>query len=456
MEYNWGALSCGLPEDILKAKWAGDFEQAQRLIDARLKDDRIPEALKECLRTEKVILERLPYDFTYTKEQALELLREKLGSFTEEEFDRLELDGKLEYIYIKGEKYYFRRFYNTLIKVYPDIAERAGIDKSTAARPTLDALIARQKRNGKAGCRLTVRHTLWVNDAYFKTDTYTFHVPIPKTAAQVREVILPELPGWQIAPDDAPQRTASITKKLEKNEKFSVEYTLDNRVVYVDPLDGKKGIAYPDAKPVCADDLKEQLPHIVFTPYMRALAKELAGDETDKAVIARRFYDFCTTKVTYSFMRCYLTIENGSEYAALNLKGDCGIQALCFITLCRIAGIPARWQSGEEFSVPNDVGNHDWAQFWLEDKGWLFADPSYGGSAYRSGRTEAWNFYFGNLEPWRIVINDVYQQGFIPAKKQVRIDPYDNQNGEIETPDRGLTQKERACSIELVSIEELY
>ena len=45
-------------------------------------------------------------------------------------------------------------------------------------------------------------------------------------------------------------------------------------------------------------------------------------------------------------MREYFTISNISEYAATNLKGDCGVQAILFITLCRIAGIPAKWQSG--------------------------------------------------------------------------------------------------------------
>ncbi|MBR4442445.1 MAG: hypothetical protein IKS52_04155 [Clostridia bacterium] len=60
MPDNWGALSAGLPEDILKAKWAGDFEGALALIEARLGDERVPKALKDCLEMEKIIIERLP------------------------------------------------------------------------------------------------------------------------------------------------------------------------------------------------------------------------------------------------------------------------------------------------------------------------------------------------------------------------------------------------------------
>ena len=47
------------------------------------------------------------------------------------------------------------------------------------------------------------------------------------------------------------------------------------------------------------------------------------------------------------------------------------------ITLCRAAGIPARWQSGWE-TKPNGWNMHDWAEFYVEPWGWLPADPSYG------------------------------------------------------------------------------
>lgn len=96
-------------------------------------------------------------------------------------------------------------------------------------------------------------------------------------------------------------------------------------------------------------------------------------------------------------MREYFTISNISEYAATNLKGDCGVQAILFITLCRIAGIPAKWQSGLYVST-HYTGCHDWAQFYIEPYGWLFADLSFGGGAYRDGDRQRWNHYFGNLD----------------------------------------------------------
>lgn len=140
----------------------------------------------------------------------------------------------------------------------------------------------------------------------------------------------------------------------------------------------------------------------------------------------------------YSYVREYLTITNIPDYMATGLKGDCGIQALLFITLCRCAGIPAKWQSGS-YVNPASIGNHDWAMFYIAPYGWLHCDCSFGGSAYRNGAENRWNFYFGNLEPFRMAANSEFQLDFDPPKTYLRADPYDNQRGECEYENRRLT-----------------
>lgn len=130
-------------------------------------------------------------------------------------------------------------------------------------------------------------------------------------------------------------------------------------------------------------DLEEVLPHMAFTPYLENLLEEILEDETNPIKQARKIFDFVTTKVNYSFMREYFTIENISEYAAVNLKGDCGVQAILFITLCRMSGIPAKWQSGLYVSS-HYTGCHDWAQFYVAPYGWVHADLSFAGGAYRN------------------------------------------------------------------------
>ena len=202
-----------------------------------------------------------------------------------------------------------------------------------------------------------------------------------------------------------------------------VDYSFDYHVNYVELDPAKVSEEQPD---FC---LEEQAPHIVFTPYLRELRDELAGDETNPIILARRFYDFVTTKVMYSFMREYFTIECIPEYCAINLKGDCGVQALLFITLCRMSGIPARWQSGL-YATEYYTGCHDWAQFYVAPYGWVFADLSFGGSAWRAGE-------------------------IMPEKKWLRIDPIDNQRGEFEYEDHGLRFSQLEVSQELISMEDI-
>lgn len=74
-------------------------------------------------------------------------------------------------------------------------------------------------------------------------------------------------------------------------------------------------------------DTEELPPHVVFTPYLRALAKEIVGDETNALLKARKIYDFITTQAVYRFMPPYLTVPNIPEYFLSGLRGDCGVQA---------------------------------------------------------------------------------------------------------------------------------
>ncbi|HJD32393.1 MAG TPA: transglutaminase-like domain-containing protein, partial [Candidatus Eisenbergiella stercorigallinarum] len=180
-----------------------------------------------------------------------------------------------------------------------------------------------------------------------------------------------------------------------------------------------------------------QPPHIRFTPYLRALTAEVVGKELNPLKKAERIYYFITSQVSYSYMPEYFLLDDIAETCAVSRKGDCGVQALLFITMCRIARIPARWQSGLSVT-PASVGPHDWAQFFIPPYGWLYADLSFGGSAFRAGQKERQAFYFGNLDPFRMAANTAFQAPLFPLKAGLRADPYDNQVGECEIDGKGL------------------
>ena len=80
---------------------------------------------------------------------------------------------------------------------------------------------------------------------------------------------------------------------------------------------------------------------------------------------------------------------------------------------------------------------------------------AYGTSAVRLGKEERRQFYFGNLDPYRMVANREFQENFTIQKQQLRADPYDNQSGEMETTDRGFYYHEYERNMDILCCEEL-
>ena len=446
------SLTCPLPADIAALKGAGEFSRALELIDARLRQP-LPDMLRRRLEAERALLPQWAERYPYTHEQLLLAMRERIHSFTDQELNGLMEAGLLDFIYVDGTRYYHEDLVDSLLKSQPQLNRRA--EKPRASNPgPLDAVIARMMDHD-----VVYSYRLRANTHVrtLEPDTlYRIHMPVAARSMQQAPAadIKSSIIIASVDAEDAPQRTAYLEASLRASPDFSLEYTVTQRPHYVDPMDESiHRIIYPDARPVCDEDLMEQPPHIAFTPYLRALAAQLRGDETDPVRVARAFYDYITNNVTYAFMPPYLLMERGAEYCAVNLRGDCGIQALLFITLCRISGIPARWQSGL-YAEPDDVGSHDWAEFYSPRLGWLPVDCSFGGGGRRSGSKLRQNFYFGNLDPWRMVANRMYYAPFAPAKKFPRVDPYDSQRGEIENERRGLRAGEFRTRYEMLWHEE--
>lgn len=471
------SLSIPLPEDIQKKKLYGDFCGAKRLIDIRLKLD-IPIILRKRLELEKIILHTLAKEYTITFGEAFRMIKENIPDFTKEELLRYQDEGEIDWMYIDGEVRYFRRFLNTLRKVNNDFTGRFNIlDKTENKKGCLSInlekleekeclsnnleileekakqeVIARLIDKKELVYHLKIRASLKIKEEAFVSGTVKVHLPIPTKSNQISNVRIRKVEpkGTYIANEEQEQRTIYIEKDIDENVAFTIEYEYDNKVSYV-KLDEFTVETTDQPKFI----LREQAPHIRFTPYLISLTKEIIGDEKNVLIKARKIYDYITTKIQYAYMREYISIDNLSEYAALNGKGDCGVQSLLFITLCRIANIPASWQSGL-YTTPYSAGSHDWAQFYIAPYGWLFADCSFGGSAYKNGDYASWDFYFGNIDPFRMPANSDFQQEFDPPKKYMRADPYDNQRGEIEYEHRGLCYDEFDSMKEVIECYEIF
>lgn len=453
-------LHVGLPEDIRRRKLYGDFDGAVRLIDQRLSQAGTPKSLRDCMTAQREMILRTSEDYPFTREEALAQLREQIPDFTEAEFDQWVDEGRIGWIYLQGTPHYFDRFMETLRKADLAFARRAGLQKQAEAgaegqEDYLDRCCRLMRERGSLSNRIRIRATIQMKDALFTPGMFLrAHLPIPAACEQQSEITIEEIsPRGAAAPETAPQRTVCWEGTWQENPTFSVTYSYTHTARYHD-------LSIPGTEPLLSDGelapfLAEEAPHIVFTPYIRALTAQLTEGTADPLEKAGRIYDFITLNMHYSFMPSYFIMESIAESCARNFCGDCGVFGLLFITLCRCAGIPAQWQSGLTAEPDYACGCHDWTRFYIPGRGWLYADPSYGISAVRKDKEDRRKFYFVNIDPYRMVANSQFQAPFTVEKNHWRADPYDNQTGELETADRGLRYEEFDSTKEVLLFEEL-
>lgn len=480
-------LNVGLPEDILRLKTQGDLDGAVRLIDKRLPDRRLPEELRYCLTVEREMILRMPSDYPFTREDALRRIREHIPEFSEAELDEHIASGQIRWIYVNGEMRIFDRFFESMCKSMPEFRKRAAIDldgaesagKGSRGDLRLNRAMKIMKEKGSLSNRIRIRASVKVKDSEFTPGMFVrVHLPIPAACEQQSQIRIESVyPGYgQIAPEDAPQRTVCWEESMKENHAFTVEYSYVHTAVWHDTeaalnlsahsQDRSSSSILSDSEtfpfscgtleklPEYSSCTGEMEPHIVFSPYIRALVRNLSKECKTPLEQARNFYDFITLNFKYTYMPAYFSLENIPDNCARSFTGDCGVFALLFLTMCRCAGIPAQWQSGLA-AEPDFIGGHDWVRFYAAPFGWLYADTSYGIGAVRAENEERRRFYFGNLDPYRMVANNAFQAPFTIDKNYWRTDPYDNQLGEIETADRGLRYEEYVRTKEILMCEEI-
>jgi hypothetical protein len=212
-------------------------------------------------------------------------------------------------------------------------------------------------------------------------------------------------------------------------------------------------------EPVYKEYTREEVPHEIFSEELRGLASRITGTEKNLYLKARKIYNWIADSIKYSYAREYSTLRNISAYCYENRYGDCGQEAILFITLCRITGIPARWQSGF-FAFPQDEGMHDWTEIYIKPYGWLPVD-TYMGIFFTSitedltdtERKEMRDFYFGNIDHYRLVANKGHNLDLYPPKKHFRSETVDFQRGEVEWKSENLYFTDWRWNIEVTDVD---
>ncbi len=456
-----------LPEEIKMYHYSGNFTAELTAIERWLNRE-IPQCLRHRLEIQRIFATQLLEDYPLSRVEVIEGIRERypmLDTTTlEAALDGFIASGNVDYILRSGEMCFQHQAISNIFKTHTDELE-ALKDPQFAPDPAIAAstpahILAMQER-GSLAYRYEIEYRMALNPhAERPGELLRLWFPYPVACAtQPEDEIKLISSSHPVTITGTVHRTAFMEVPCEPGATYSVRYSFVNRARYV-RLDYDTPTGIPAGDGLTPDALAyytgEQAPHILFTPFIRMLATEIAGDETDPLRLARRVYDYICDHVRYSYVRDYLLIDNIPEFVLTNGYGDCGTMALAFITLCRALGIPAKWQSGSA-CYPTSIGSHDWAMFYIAPYGWLYCDPSYGEGAARSGNKARLEHYFGNLDPFRLVASNEFQQPLTPDKALCRMDPYDNQSGEAEYADgiHNIFFEDCICGRSVIASEEL-
>ena len=447
------SLSCNLPPELEKLKGAGYFKEFEKMAEYHLSRRDLPDIVKDRIRLEIHNNRILKNFYTLTEAQVIKGIAEYCPGFSRKDLPKIQ--GDLDFIFVEGEKRYAEVTISSLFKASKVIRSWKGNSYPASSNEECEEAIKLMKTQGKATVTAEVEMTCNVAKRAAKGNTLLVHLPYPSPhGGGMGHIKLVSTSGKaEIAPPSALQRTACFKAKGDAVNKFSVRFTFTNTQTYMSYEDLLK--ASQEATPakerllrkqVRPSDLEEKAPHYVFSPFIKALSEKIVGKTKNKTEIAKKIYDYITHEYQYSFVRDYASIESLAEYFALRGRGDCGLQASLLITLCRYNGIPARWESGVCVDGENG-GQHDWTEVYFEGVGFRPVDPSVGGGERRRGKTkksaeENCEFYFGNMDPYRLIFNTDIQEPFDPPKKHFRLDPYDNQCGEAETKTKMLSRKD--------------
>ncbi len=411
-------LIASLPEEIEILENMGDFRTAVKKINEYLSMN-LPPCMVLRLRYEKERIFRLRKEYSITMEKAREMLKRDIRGVKESEIDAWLDNGWLDCRKIDKKMRCFNRFEDNLIFSSPSLSNRRVKKKDTRTNELLLGTLIRMNTWEIKRYRITAGIKMRIRKKY-EGERFRVWLPVPKENFQINNVRVISSSPEYLYVNDGEQKTAYFeTRKREIKLEFSYEISEVSG-----GIEGKIEEKYT----------REKYPHIIFSPYLKNIANTITEGIDSELEKARRIYEWVTSHMRYFYVKNYGTYENIGEYAATNLKGDCGFHAILFIVLARISGIPAKWQSGW-FITPYYAGSHDWAQVNIDGK-WYPVDASFG-NLKRHTMVEN-EFYFGNLDAFRMIANDDIAEEFYPKKKFWRSDPVDNQVGEVENEVRNI------------------
>ena len=137
----------------------------------------------------------------------------------------------------------------------------------------------------------------------------------------------------------------------------------------------KSDISYPPevARFLSDKSLTETRLHESKNADLQSLARQITSNRESNYTKAKAIYWWMREHIRYALLENVCTALDVLH----RRKGSCGPQARLFVSLCRIAGVPARGVSG--YNAKHDDGSittHAWAEFYVAGFGWVPVDTS--------------------------------------------------------------------------------
>ena len=310
--------------------------------------------------------------------------------------------------------------------------------------------------------------TLKIRDDVFRPGTVRIHLPAPINAEWLKEGRLVDSDPMfrMMSVEDFPQRSAYYNEILTKNTPFVISYGFYSEHEYVCPdialIDGtaqksftKVEIARFSAAGHCGCESYTALTPDKVTIKDVAPEKGIKFKESYKEFLIVNGIDLdkcvgggeSNTDVTTEKSVKRGTLVRSIYDLVVDKYALCENETLntVFVSMCRMCGVPARWQGGwafsdyiEDSSIETEAGviKHDWAIVNLQPYGWVYVDC---GFARRSDNiiipgTDVLlkDFFFGNIDPCMVPTASAPAADLYPAKDYVRADEIYNYRGEAE------------------------
>jgi transglutaminase-like putative cysteine protease len=448
----------------------GDFKAAAGLLTNALGNQALSVADRKELEFELDRLARIKLDFPYTKDSLFADLKKSVKGLTASEYNQWVNEGRFDSREIDGKRYFMSSSVSNLFFRYPELYARhlPPVNTADVEKRHWETCLAIQKaalaekKPYVLPKRFQTTMTVTANaDAAPAGETVRAWLPIPREYPfQTGFELVSASPAVKRVDDRlSPIRAAYFEQPAVKGRKtefkLSYDYTVHGVWFDLKPED----VRPCDTNDAALREFTREAPHIQFTPELRALSQQIAGDETNPCVKAKKFYDWIADNIKYSYAIEYSTIRNISDYCHSRGYGDCGQEALLLMTLCRLNGIPARWQSGWN-TFPGAKSIHDWSEIYIAPYGWVPVDPYMGIYATRYATTlkpeqrrQIRDFYFGGLDQYRMIANADHEQVLNPPKQTMRSDDVDFQRGELETASHNIYFNEYSYKLDLKEVK---